>query len=379
MTKGMGALTPLELVIREQPDHEHQIRLCMKKWHKRTTGRLQWPREGTFMAAYCDEVEANIKDHKAGDISNTRLVKKAREREVLRWFRQEGQRQVTSGAQMPVRHIGQNSSNEKHTLSGTTEKEQNQPSAPQLSERLPPDASDTDMSPAGQIVVRPGMKKEVQELKKLSAREIREEVFTDSESSSDVSEKNRKGSVIENRQIAVISLAHRCPTPHLEINRREYRGIERKGQHTDEERRLEHLLEQMTLEKRQKMEKQKAAAEAGRSCPVTTDIHPAPVKYSPPKPTCRSEDQEQVTGCEETLQLSGITTNSCMDNVCRQVDYIEDTLHSLKNQQEDGGLNQSKSNKHSEHQQESLSRRRRKTQEPIETRRMTLRSGKVLI
>lgn len=144
VTKGIGALTPLEL-IREQPDHEQQIRLCMKKWHKRTPGRLQWPREGTFMTAYCDEVEAIIKHHKAGDISNSRLAKRAREREVLRWFRQEGQRQIMNAAQMPVRNVGQNSSREKHALSGTREKEHNQPSIAQFSERLPPNGSDTDM------------------------------------------------------------------------------------------------------------------------------------------------------------------------------------------------------------------------------------------
>lgn len=83
MAKRTGALAPLELVIREHPDHKQHIRLCMKKWHKRTTGRLQWPREGTFMAAYCDEVEANTKCHKARDISNSMLAKRAREKEVL--------------------------------------------------------------------------------------------------------------------------------------------------------------------------------------------------------------------------------------------------------------------------------------------------------
>lgn len=387
LTKGIGDLTPLELVIREQPNHEQQIRLCMKKWHKRTTGRLQWPREGTFMAAYCDEVEANIKHYKAKDISNSALAKRAREREVLRWFRQEGQRQGMSGAQMPLRTVGQDSLKEKDTLSGMTEKEQNQPSVLQFSERLPPHASDTDTSLAGQNVVRPGMKEEVQKDMKgelsgkfTQAKEIEED--TDSESSSDVSEISRKGSIRGNRQIASSLLAHsRCPMPESEIDRE----IDRKGQHTDEERRLEYLLEQMTLEERQKIEKQKAAAEAGRSYPypIVADTHPTPVSYSPPKPTCRiDEDQEQVTGCEsETLQLSGIMTieaKSCMDNLGCQLDYIENTLHSLKNQQEDRSLNQNKSSRHSERQQESLSRRRRPTHKLTEIRRMTLRSGKVL-
>lgn len=60
-TKGVGALTPLELVIRLQPDHEQQIRLCMKKWNQRTYGCLKWLQEGTFLAGCCDEVEVNIK------------------------------------------------------------------------------------------------------------------------------------------------------------------------------------------------------------------------------------------------------------------------------------------------------------------------------
>lgn len=234
------------------------------------------------------------------------------------------------------------------------------------------------------------MKKEVQEEMqgKLSgkftvnsAKQIGEEEDTDSESSSNVSEKSRKGSLIGNRQIGASSLAYsRCPTPESEINRAEYREIERKGQHTDEEQRLEYLFEQMTLEERQKMEQQKAIAEPGGSYPLTADIRPTPVTCSPPKPTCSSnEAQEQVTGCESKtlLQLSGITTNSCID-VCHQLDYIEDTLHSLKNQQEGRKLNHDKSKRHSECQQESLSRRRRQTQEPTETRRMMLRSGKVL-
>lgn len=40
MTKRVGVLAPLTLVVRMQPDHEKQIRLCMKKWHKHMSGRL---------------------------------------------------------------------------------------------------------------------------------------------------------------------------------------------------------------------------------------------------------------------------------------------------------------------------------------------------
>lgn len=59
--------------------------------------RLQWPKEGTFMTACCDEVEANIKHHKARDTSNSRLGK--REREALRLFRQEGRKQILNVTQ----------------------------------------------------------------------------------------------------------------------------------------------------------------------------------------------------------------------------------------------------------------------------------------
>lgn len=75
----------------QQPDCEQQISFCMKMWPKRTTGRLQ-PREGTFLAACCDK--ANIKHHKVCDTSNSRLGKRARDREVLRWFRQGGRRKL---------------------------------------------------------------------------------------------------------------------------------------------------------------------------------------------------------------------------------------------------------------------------------------------
>lgn len=379
-TKGTGAVTPVELVIKEHPDHEQEIRLCMKKWHKRGTGKLKWPREGIFMAEYFAEVEASIKQHKAGDNSKKALAKRARERQVLRWFSQEGQRQAMSGAQMPGRSVRQNSFKEKHTLSGMTEKEQNQPSVPQFSESLPPNASDTDTPPAGQNDVRPGMTIEMQEENEAElsgmfsvtqAKEIEED--PDNEFSSDVSEITRKGSVRGNLLVSLLAQTL-FPTPEPKI--------ERKCQDIKEER-LEHILEQMTLEESQKMERQEAAAEARRSYPLGADIHPTPVTHSPQKPTCTSgEDHEQVTGCEsETLQLSGfvtLETKSCMNNLCCQLEYIEDTLHSQNNQQEDKSLNQNKSGRHSELQQDPLSRKRRPTHEPTETRRMTLRSGRVL-
>ena len=79
MVKQEGLLTPVELVIRHHPDHIKQIRHCMNKWHKRTSGILQWPEKGTFDVACSKEVEANIKHYKSKDTSNSREGKRARE------------------------------------------------------------------------------------------------------------------------------------------------------------------------------------------------------------------------------------------------------------------------------------------------------------
>lgn len=53
--------TPTELIIGQHLDCKKQIQDCMKKWHTRTSGILQWPKEGTFKGACLDEVAANIK------------------------------------------------------------------------------------------------------------------------------------------------------------------------------------------------------------------------------------------------------------------------------------------------------------------------------
>ncbi|KAG8012449.1 hypothetical protein GBF38_020211 [Nibea albiflora] len=107
VAKGGRELTPMEQVIKRQPDHEKQIQSCVRKWHRRTTGKLQWPEDGTFVAAFCNEVEASIKHYKAKDTSSGREAKRASEREVLRWFRQEGRRQILDVKQMPVTQRGE--------------------------------------------------------------------------------------------------------------------------------------------------------------------------------------------------------------------------------------------------------------------------------
>ncbi len=94
VTKRGGVSAPVEEIIKQHPDRKNQIQLCMKKWHERTSGRLWWPREGTFDEACCGEVEANIEHYKAKDTSNKREGKKSREREVVGRFRQEGRRRT---------------------------------------------------------------------------------------------------------------------------------------------------------------------------------------------------------------------------------------------------------------------------------------------
>ncbi len=51
---------------------------------------MQWPQEGIFEGKCCNEVEAMIKHYKAKYTSDNREGKRAKEREVLGWFRQEG-------------------------------------------------------------------------------------------------------------------------------------------------------------------------------------------------------------------------------------------------------------------------------------------------
>lgn len=65
----------------------------MKKWYKGTTGN-HWPSEGTFDIACCDEVETKIRHSEVNDtnVKHIQQDKHTKEREVLGWFRQEGNR-----------------------------------------------------------------------------------------------------------------------------------------------------------------------------------------------------------------------------------------------------------------------------------------------
>ena len=72
VVKGEGLMTPVELVIRKHPDNVKQIRECVNKWHKRTSGALPWPEKGTFDAACCKEIETSIKHYKSKNLTNSR-------------------------------------------------------------------------------------------------------------------------------------------------------------------------------------------------------------------------------------------------------------------------------------------------------------------
>lgn len=146
MTKGEGLLTPVELVIRQHPDFVKQIKNCMIKWHRRTSGKLQWPERGTFDAACCREVEANIKHYKANDTSNSREGKRARERGVLGWFRETAKQHILEAKQMPA------VSETKRKVEG----QQLTPTAPAELTPPPPYSSNISKAPAGQYPLLQG-------------------------------------------------------------------------------------------------------------------------------------------------------------------------------------------------------------------------------
>ncbi|KAL7375428.1 hypothetical protein ABVT39_017142 [Epinephelus coioides] len=89
-----GVLTPIEVVIKQHPTRAKRIRRCVTKWHKRTSGRHRWPMTGTFNLACCDEVESELRHIEARDTKASYALKnkRAKEREVLGWFKQTGAR-----------------------------------------------------------------------------------------------------------------------------------------------------------------------------------------------------------------------------------------------------------------------------------------------
>lgn len=68
----------------------------MTKWHKRTSGKNCWPKDGTFNLACCDKVDTELRHTEAKDTKASYKKKnkrvKIKKREVLGWFRQTGGR-----------------------------------------------------------------------------------------------------------------------------------------------------------------------------------------------------------------------------------------------------------------------------------------------
>ncbi|KAL7381532.1 hypothetical protein ABVT39_007391 [Epinephelus coioides] len=89
-----GVLTTIEMVIKQHPSRAKRIQRCVAKWHKRTSGKNRWPMDGTFNLACCDEVESELRHIEARDTKASYKLKnkRAKEREVLGWFRQTGTR-----------------------------------------------------------------------------------------------------------------------------------------------------------------------------------------------------------------------------------------------------------------------------------------------
>ena len=61
-----------------------------EKWNKRAVGGQQWPTDGSFDIACSDKMEVSIKHHKAKDTSDKQIGRTHTDREVIRWFLQEG-------------------------------------------------------------------------------------------------------------------------------------------------------------------------------------------------------------------------------------------------------------------------------------------------
>lgn len=56
-SKQTNQITPAKLIITTHPANKRKIQQCMRNWHRMTSGRNQWPLEGSFDPERCDEVE----------------------------------------------------------------------------------------------------------------------------------------------------------------------------------------------------------------------------------------------------------------------------------------------------------------------------------
>ena len=63
-----------------------------EKWWKRTArSNTKWPKEGTFDAVVCEEMEVLVKNYRPNDKGKKALAKRERERIVMAMFKKEGE------------------------------------------------------------------------------------------------------------------------------------------------------------------------------------------------------------------------------------------------------------------------------------------------
>ncbi|MGL4646237.1 MAG: hypothetical protein ACRCVL_03810, partial [Cetobacterium sp.] len=75
--------TPAEVVIAKHKTDEKYIKKCMMKWHDRTHGVLQWPKEGTFRLKRCEEVKEMLRHWKVGKEDDKTRGKRIKRLEIL--------------------------------------------------------------------------------------------------------------------------------------------------------------------------------------------------------------------------------------------------------------------------------------------------------
>jgi len=91
-------LTPAKLVIMTHPSNKRKIQKCMTKWHKMTSGKNRWPKEGSFDPSCCEEVEERLrnKDKKRDRMLLHKKQRHAEQRDILQYFKVEHQKSPTA-------------------------------------------------------------------------------------------------------------------------------------------------------------------------------------------------------------------------------------------------------------------------------------------
>ncbi|XP_029700614.1 uncharacterized protein [Takifugu rubripes] len=93
-SKQTNEMTPVKVIIATHPANKRRIQQCMRNWHKMTSGRNQWPLEGSFDPGRCDEVEEELrnKDKKHEVTHMGKKLGNVEQRDILQYFRMEATR-----------------------------------------------------------------------------------------------------------------------------------------------------------------------------------------------------------------------------------------------------------------------------------------------